>query len=159
MPLFDQAAIQEMAQRQLRNEQPAMYAPAPERVQPSTTINGKSLSPLEAVLAGSAIDSASTYKFLKGGTGSEGNAMWQGMSPLATGAAVGLAGPALHYALKKISPRLANMVGSQLGARQMALGGENFKNSRSELSSEDRVTQKLGAASGISSNMNTRGRR
>jgi len=131
--LFDPAAVAILA-RQLPVTPIVDVAPAARPV---------TLSPLVVLLAGAGVDAASTYHALSQGHGVEGNALYQGLSPLATATSVAVSGPLLHWLVQTVSPRLARAVSAQLGARQLALGGENFYGVRQGSSSEGRVTQQL----------------
>jgi hypothetical protein len=140
MPAFDQTLLNTLVAKELaKDKERARF----EASAPTSSIPATPLSPVKSMLLGAGLDGASTYNFLHNKQGHEGNAMWQGMSPAATGLAVGLVGPALHYGLSKISPKIANLVSAQMGARQFGLGGENFYNSSSERSGDERVNQKL----------------
>lgn len=87
------------------------------------------LSPTLLALLGAAADGASTYGFLKSGTGKEGNRALSGMSPLGAGigaASSGLAGVGLAKLLGKKFPKLADALIANQGARQIGLAAENI---------------------------------
>ncbi len=143
MPVFGPAELKALAEREMQKEKIPFYAPAPERVSSAPKIS--TLSPLQAALLGGAMDGVSTTMFLKQGHSKEDNALAQGMSPVVTGALGAVIGPAAHMLLKKVSPKFANLVGAEAGAKQLSLGASNFAamGKRDHMSSEQDVRQKL----------------
>src|ERR1035437_8069641 len=90
-----------------------------------------SMPPELLALLGGGLDAASTYKFLKDGSGSEDNPMnhWAGKAP--AGTAVGVASTAmgqalLRAALRKKWPKVADAMAANQGAESLALGATNL---------------------------------
>lgn len=123
MPLeIKQELIDELIKREMMKER---FAPRQEDSAPDY----KTLSPVQALLAGGLGDAASTYTFLKRGTGVEGNALISGMDPLPTaiGAGTGTVGALfLREILKMKYPKLADALAGGLGGYQMTLAAGNF---------------------------------
>jgi hypothetical protein len=95
----------------------------------------KAISPDLLATIGGAADAASTYAFLKRGTGTEGNAMLKGTNnhPEATALAAlgGLAATkALTKLIKRVSPRAADALAANLGNLQLgyAVGNLSLEN-------------------------------
>jgi hypothetical protein len=118
---------------------------------PPAVMGAEPLNPLMTLFAGQALDTASTYNFLKRKTGREDNAMFSNVltqehpENALIGGAAGAAGYYLaHKLLSKISPRLADTAAGIVGGYHMGLGGENFDPSRRE-SWSDGIFAKLAA--------------
>lgn len=122
--------IAELIKRQMDEQEMAeRFAPEPSPSVPELS----TLTPKQALLLGGLGDAASTYTFLKRGKGVEGNAMLAFTKnkplPTAMGALGGtLSALALHKLLSKKYPKLADTLAGGLGAYQMGLTSENFKN-------------------------------
>lgn len=104
---------------------PLTSEPAPEPLATPSTI-----SPKNALILGGLADAASTYGFLKNGSGVEDNAMvgFAKNSPIGTGlaAAGGTLGALLiHKLLSKKMPKLADTLAGGLGGYQTTLAGWN----------------------------------
>ncbi len=126
MPLdIDPALIEQLVQRQAMVErfapQPALASLPPGELPPS----------LMAAL-GAVADGASTYQFLKQGTGTEDNAMFSGannkpamtaLTVAGTGLAVPLAGRLLRNTLPK---SLIDAIVANIGGRSIAAAGSNL---------------------------------
>jgi hypothetical protein len=114
----------EAEQMQKRFAPDAADAPAPEG----------SLNPSLLTALGAAADGISTYRFLKKGTGTEDNALFNGAvsnNPAMTGAiaaGTGLIGPLLAKVLKnKLPESVIDAVIANLGARTTASAAANFE--------------------------------
>jgi len=141
MPLnLNDAMLNELVQREIAKEdRAARFAPRPE---PNGSIPVTPLNPALASVGGAALDAISTYRFLKNGTGTEGNALYAHGSPLSTAAIGAATGPLVYLLLKQTAPALAKLWGAQVGAHQLGLGALNFDASN-DRSSFDKLNQKL----------------
>lgn len=120
--LMDQLIQRELKQSKAIEE----FMPKPPAPSPPT----KPLNPKVAMLLGGAADAASTYKFLKDGSGRESNPMFsyfngRPWAVIPTAAAAGLGYNTLHSLIKKKSPKVADTIAGLLGGHQMALAGHN----------------------------------
>jgi hypothetical protein len=128
MPLnLSQELINPLIQRELAKEQmQERFAPRAEDSAPPPV---KPLSPGLVSALGAGVDAASTYRFMKNGTGREDNAMFSHGSPAATAALGAATGPLGYLLLKRINPKLADMWGSQVGGHQLGIGALNLSES------------------------------
>ena len=106
---------------------------------------GNPMSPESAATIGSLADAASTYSFLKRGTGTEGNAVMQHLGQHPEGTALGLIGTGLamkagrHLLRKGGMPRLADILAGVQGGNQIGIAAQNMRLGSGEGNSE-RVT-------------------
>lgn len=128
MPInIDPAIIESLVQRETQADQMRKrFAPEAAAPAPYSTLNPE----LSAIL-GSVADGASTYNFMKRGSGREDNAMLGGAGgPAATGmaaAAPGLIAAIAGRLLKnKLPGELIDSILGNLGASQMGLAGNNM---------------------------------
>lgn len=144
MPLnLSDAMLRELVQRELVKER-ATQRLAPEQAGTDAPSAVTAINPALASVGGAALDAISTFRFLKNGTGYEDNKLYAHGSPLATAAIGASAGPLLYLLLKRASPKLASVIGSQVGAHQLALGAENLRDFRPNTGdSWDRMLPKL----------------
>lgn len=146
MPInIDDELINELVKRQVAEQQTRKRVDT----QPEDTPHQQTtLSPTAASIIGALADGASTYSFLKRGTGVEDNAMFGGLKgkPLATAlsaAGTGLAAPLLGKLLKgKLPKGVIDALVANMGARTLATAGANFDGLEGE-SSFDQVTKAL----------------
>ena len=129
--MFDMnpALVQQLIDRELQKERMTAQVMPKQEQAPSSP---KPLSPKMAMMLGGAADAASTYTFLKNGSGTEANPMFQYFNKnpwtvLPTSAATGLGYHYLHKLLKSKSPKIAATTAGLLGGYQMALGGNNME--------------------------------
>ena len=131
MPItIDPALVDHLVKRQVAAEQ-MQERFAPDAVESAP--QGE-LSPSLLAALGAAADGASTYRFLKKGTGREDNAMFSSAlheKPALTGliaAGTGLAGPLLGKALKgKLPKGIIEAIVANLAARTTAAAGMNIQ--------------------------------
>jgi hypothetical protein len=134
--LFDELVKREVERRVTENQwpqQPAWHA----NVQ--VPQEARALSPGTMHTIGGLADAASTYAFLKRGTGRESNPAlnFTGGRPAATGLAAlgGLAATKAATALlRKIAPSAADAVSANLGAQQLGMAVNNLDARRSQSS-------------------------
>lgn len=141
MPDLSKAMLDELVRREIAKRPPVLARMAPRPAESSS----KPITPLDPAIAsvgGAALDALSTYRFLKRGTSTEDNAMFSGMGPLSTAGLVGTIGPLSYYLLKRVSPKLARVFGSQMGSQQLALGALNFDVDK-DVTSSNKLDQKL----------------
>lgn len=130
---FDPRLMQELVNRELAaqtldEKRRADIAPESHSAAPAGM---ETTSPMKAMLLGQALDSASTYAFLKQGR-HESNPALQYMNKSAASvipsAVAGGAGYALLYkALHKSHPKAADTLAGLLGGYHMALGASNLE--------------------------------
>lgn len=125
MPIqINQQLIDDLVQRQIRqNEQKQQEAQQP--------AEGHDIDPSLLAVLGGVADGASTYNFLRQGSGVEGNKMYGSLngSPLKTGlsvAATGLAGVGIAKLLAKKFPKIANAMLANQAATQIGYAGKNI---------------------------------
>jgi len=97
----------------------------------SETSRPTTMNPSLAAILGSLADGASTYNFLKSGSGVENNAMFAGSGGPAktamTAAGTGLMAPLLGKLLKnKLPSGLIDAIVGNMGAQSMGAAGANF---------------------------------
>lgn len=127
MPIhIDPQLIDSLVKRQIEHDT------AQRTMTPAPSQPPGDLSPKLLALLGAAADGASTYSFMRDGSGNEDNALYRplGKSPLATGLAVagtGIASTALiHKILGKRFPVIAGALIANQGANQIGLAGRNL---------------------------------
>jgi hypothetical protein len=130
---FDRDLMRELGQREVERDTQARewQLPPAWRADTPAPDGGGAISPELLHTLGGLADAASTYYFLKRGTGREANPMLNMTSnhPEATAlgalAGLGITKGAAHL-LRKLSPRLADAAAANLGAEQLALAVSNF---------------------------------
>lgn len=133
MPLnIDDDLIQELVKRQVEEQQmQERFAPRADAPSPEQT----TMSPDKALLLGGMADAASTYSFLKRGTGREDNAVLnnllggQAQQALPTAAAAfgtTMGALLLKKLIAKASPKVADTLAGGLGGYQLTLAGGNI---------------------------------
>ena len=137
--LISELVQREVAARAAEQPDPQWALPPAWHANQPVPQDMKALSPGLLHTIGGLADAASTYAFTKRGTGREDNPAlnFTKGQPEATGAAAlgGLALSKLGTALlRKMSPRLADAVGANLGAEQLALAVNNLDDRRSQSS-------------------------
>jgi hypothetical protein len=147
------ALAKELMAREV-NERPAQFDKRPALdlgLPPRSDVTP--INPEAAALMGGLADAASTFSFLKRGTGVESNAMHQQGDPLKTAASVAIAallGSGGRHILRKMGhPKIADLIAGAMGGQQMGLAAQNLQ---SDLrggftqASDDAVTSKVHGA-------------
>lgn len=125
MPLdIKQELIDEIVKRKILEEE---YKGKTER----SPVTPTSLNPTIASLLGTGSDAATTYKFLKDGSGTEDTKMYSGLNndPLKTSLAVagsGLGGLLLSKLIGKKFPKLGESLLGGMAGYQMSVAGHNI---------------------------------
>lgn len=116
----------ELMQREIQRNPAQFERPVSGSPAPKTPLNPETLA-----LIGGLSDAASTYAFLKRGSGHEQNAMWKGMGPATTAASVAgaaLGAKAIRALLRKAGKgKLADALASVQGANQIGLAALNTR--------------------------------
>jgi len=140
--LAQQVLLRQMAEADAASRVMPSGPLVPNRSQPMTPLaSGERLG-----LLGGALDAASTYAFLKRGTGHEANAAFANHSPAATALLVGgeAAGTsALRSLFRRHVPAttpLADLLATMQGAYQIGLAGNNLRD-KLRPSSDDRYLE------------------
>jgi hypothetical protein len=94
-------------------------------------IDVEPINPELGAVVGGLADAASTFSFLKRGTGKEGNAMWNGAKNSPGKTAAGVAASSLaaaglrHLLRKKGHGKLADLIAGIMGGQQVGLAAQN----------------------------------
>jgi hypothetical protein len=126
-----EAFAQELMVRELRRR-PGLFAPAPKfDLRLPRGVEVKPLHPEALAVVGGLADAASTYSFLKRGTGVETNAMYLGLNNSPAKTAAGVAGGtaammAARALLRKLGmSRVADLIAGAQGSHQIGLAAQN----------------------------------
>jgi len=127
--LVNPELVDQLVQRQIAQDEKTKSMQMPE---PSRGPEPTPLDPKIALLLGQAADSASTYAFLKKGTGREANPALGYMNgrpwSVIPSSIAGAAGYSLlHKFLSKKSPKVANTLAGLVGGFHGALAGANME--------------------------------